>query len=106
MRKLLVWIVTIICPGITFLMTGRIFNMIVAFFLQATVIGWLPAIIWARSAWLEDLEAEEKKSKKKIAKEIAKEKAKAHKKAQELVQEQAQQETEQKLPEKNPGAKA
>ncbi len=65
MRKFLIWLVTIICPGITFLMTGRVLNMLAAFVLQATVIGWIPAIIWARSVWLEDLEEEEKKKTKK-----------------------------------------
>jgi hypothetical protein len=75
MRKFLVWIVTIICPGITFLMTGRILNMVLAFFLQATVIGWIPAIFWARSAWLEDLDTEEKKAKKQKAKKQTNKKA-------------------------------
>lgn len=75
MRKLLIWIVTIICPGIIFLMTGRVLNMILAFFLQATVIGWIPAIYWARSAWLEDLDAEEKKTKKQKAEKQAAKKA-------------------------------
>ncbi len=67
MRKLLIWLVTIICPGIIFLMTGRILHMLFAFFLQASLVGWIPAIIWARSAWKKDLleekAAEEKRKK-------------------------------------------
>lgn len=66
MSNLFVWIITLLFPGITFLMLGRVFFMVVAFILQATIIGWIPAIIWARITWNHDMEEEEETKKKKI----------------------------------------
>lgn len=59
MQKLLVWIVTLGFPFLAFLMLGRMFRAVVALVLQATIIGWLPAAIWARTTWVQDMSDEE-----------------------------------------------
>ncbi len=58
MRKLLIWIVTIFCPGIIFLLTEEYTKMIIAFALQASLLGWVPAMIWAKRSWTKRLKAE------------------------------------------------
>lgn len=55
MQKLLVWIVTLGFPFLAFLMLGRMFRAVLALVLQATIIGWLPAAIWARTTWVQDM---------------------------------------------------
>lgn len=55
MRKLFIWFVTIFCPGIIFFMMEQYVKMIVAFALQASILGWIPAIIWARRVWKKEL---------------------------------------------------
>ena len=51
---------SLICPAIIFFMTGRFLCGMVALGLQASLAGWVPAIIWARSSWLRDWEDEKK----------------------------------------------
>ena len=59
MRKFLIWIATIFFPGIIFLIMGKPIRMIVAFALQVSLLGWIPAMIWARAAWREDLKTKQ-----------------------------------------------
>jgi uncharacterized membrane protein YqaE (UPF0057 family) len=40
-------LIAIIFPGISFLLRGKILSFILCIILQATLIGWLPAAIWA-----------------------------------------------------------
>ncbi|OFZ33310.1 MAG: hypothetical protein A3D92_00125 [Bacteroidetes bacterium RIFCSPHIGHO2_02_FULL_44_7] len=40
-------LLAILFPGISFLIRGKILHFIVCILLQLTVIGWLPAAIWA-----------------------------------------------------------
>lgn len=40
-------LLAIIFPGISFLVRGKILSFILCIVLQITLIGWLPAAIWA-----------------------------------------------------------
>jgi len=40
-------LIAIILPPLSFLLRGKILHAIVCFILQITLIGWLPAAIWA-----------------------------------------------------------
>lgn len=40
-------LLAILFPSISFLLRGRILHAILCFVLQLTLIGWLPAAIWA-----------------------------------------------------------
>jgi hypothetical protein len=40
-------ILAILLPCVSFLLRGRILHFIVCLILQITLIGWLPAAIWA-----------------------------------------------------------
>ncbi|HMR19175.1 MAG TPA: YqaE/Pmp3 family membrane protein [Sphingobacterium sp.] len=40
-------LVAILIPALSFLLRGKIFQGILCFILQITLIGWLPAAIWA-----------------------------------------------------------
>ena len=40
-------LIAILLPCISFLLRGRILHFIVCLVLQITLIGWLPAAIWA-----------------------------------------------------------
>ena len=40
-------LVAILLPWLSFLLRGRIIQGIICFVLQITLIGWLPATIWA-----------------------------------------------------------
>jgi uncharacterized membrane protein YqaE (UPF0057 family) len=40
-------LIAIIFPSISFLLRGRILTGIICFLLQITLIGWIPAAIWA-----------------------------------------------------------
>lgn len=43
-------LLSIILPGLTFLKRREIFSAILAILLQLTIIGWLPAVVWAVTA--------------------------------------------------------
>jgi len=40
-------LIAIFFPFVSFLLRGRIFTSIICFILQVTLIGWIPAAIWA-----------------------------------------------------------
>jgi uncharacterized membrane protein YqaE (UPF0057 family) len=40
-------LIAIFFPCISFLLRGKIFTALICFILQITLIGWLPAAIWA-----------------------------------------------------------
>ena len=40
-------LIAILLPALSFLLRGKIFQAILCFILQITLIGWLPAAIWA-----------------------------------------------------------
>lgn len=40
-------VLAILFPCIYFLITGQVLRCIICFILQVTVIGWIPAAIWA-----------------------------------------------------------
>ncbi|WP_332020255.1 YqaE/Pmp3 family membrane protein [Flavobacterium panici] len=40
-------LIAIFFPSISFLLRGKIFNALICLILQITLIGWLPAAIWA-----------------------------------------------------------
>ncbi|MDR3713105.1 MAG: YqaE/Pmp3 family membrane protein [Puia sp.] len=40
-------LLAILLPCVSFLLRGKILHFIVCLFLQITLIGWLPAAIWA-----------------------------------------------------------
>ncbi len=40
-------LIAIIFPWLSFLLRGKILHGILCFILQITIIGWLPAAIWA-----------------------------------------------------------
>jgi uncharacterized membrane protein YqaE (UPF0057 family) len=40
-------LIAVIFPSLAFLLIGRPLSAILCFILQCTVIGWLPAAIWA-----------------------------------------------------------
>jgi uncharacterized membrane protein YqaE (UPF0057 family) len=40
-------LIAIFFPFLSFLLRGRIFTGIICFLLQITLIGWIPAAIWA-----------------------------------------------------------
>lgn len=40
-------LLAILLPWLSFIMRGKIFQGILCLFLQITLIGWLPAAIWA-----------------------------------------------------------
>jgi len=40
-------LIAILFPALSFLIRGRIFRAIICLLLQCTLIGWLPAAIWA-----------------------------------------------------------
>ena len=41
------YLIALIFPGLTFFTMGKIFQGILCIVLQITLIGWLPATIWA-----------------------------------------------------------
>lgn len=65
MRKLLILLITLFCPGIIFILTEKYVKACVAFGLQLSIIGWIPAIIWARKDWGQNVKPE-KTPKQKI----------------------------------------
>ena len=40
-------LIAIFFPGISFLLRGKIFTCIICLILQMTLIGWIPAAVWA-----------------------------------------------------------
>jgi uncharacterized membrane protein YqaE (UPF0057 family) len=40
-------LVAILIPSLSFLLRGKIFTAIICLILQITLIGWIPAAIWA-----------------------------------------------------------
>lgn len=40
-------LIAILLPALSFLLRGKIFQAILCLILQITLIGWLPAAIWA-----------------------------------------------------------
>jgi uncharacterized membrane protein YqaE (UPF0057 family) len=40
-------LIAILFPSLSFLLRGRILTAIICFLLQITLIGWIPASIWA-----------------------------------------------------------
>jgi len=40
-------LIALLFPGISFLLRGKLLKGIICIVLQATLIGWLPAAIWA-----------------------------------------------------------
>ena len=40
-------LIAILLPALSFLLRGKIFQAILCFILQITLIGWLPAAVWA-----------------------------------------------------------
>ncbi len=55
-------LLAIIFPGISFLVRGKILSFILCILLQLTLIGWLPAAIWAVVSYNNE------KNKKELAK--------------------------------------
>ena len=43
-------LIAILFPCVSFFLRGKIIQAIVCFFLQITIIGWLPAAFWAVSS--------------------------------------------------------
>jgi len=41
------YLIAILFPGLSFLFRGKIIHFIICILLQLTLIGWLPAAIWA-----------------------------------------------------------
>lgn len=39
-------LLSILLPGIAFIMRGKMFKGIISIFLQLSFVGWLPAAIW------------------------------------------------------------
>lgn len=56
--RFFILLITILFPAIPFFIQGRILYGIGALFLQATVVGWIPAIAWSRNTWNKDMEKE------------------------------------------------
>ena len=44
------YMLAIFVPGIALISMGKVFQGIICLFLQCTVIGWLPAALWASGA--------------------------------------------------------
>ncbi len=40
-------LLAILCPFLSFMFRGKIFTAIICLILQLTLIGWLPAALWA-----------------------------------------------------------
>lgn len=40
-------LIAVLLPWLSFFLRGKIFQGIVCFILQCTILGWLPAAIWA-----------------------------------------------------------
>ncbi|HYG36972.1 MAG TPA: YqaE/Pmp3 family membrane protein [Cytophagales bacterium] len=40
-------LIAVLLPWLSFLLRGKIFHFIICLVLQLTLIGWLPAAIWA-----------------------------------------------------------
>lgn len=40
-------LIAILLPALSFLLRGKILHAILCFVLQITIIGWLPAALWA-----------------------------------------------------------
>lgn len=40
-------LIAVLLPWLSFFLRGKIFHGIVCFILQCTILGWLPAAIWA-----------------------------------------------------------
>lgn len=70
MRKLLILIINFFCPGIIFFLNQQYLKMLIAFGLQISIIGWIPAIIWARHNRVATLKANTPKPTIKRAKSV------------------------------------
>ncbi|MEZ7514579.1 YqaE/Pmp3 family membrane protein [Flavobacterium frigidarium] len=55
-------IIAIIFPTLSFFLRGKILTAILCFLLQITIIGWIPASIWAVLS-LQDARAEKRNKK-------------------------------------------
>ena len=60
-------LIAIIFPFLSFLLRGKIFRGILCFVLQLTILGWLPAAMWALNSLNSD---RSEKRKKEIIKAI------------------------------------
>lgn len=54
MKRFFFSLLSVIFPSFVFLMQGELGYAVVALILQASVIGWIPAVIWARQASVEE----------------------------------------------------
>jgi|GEM_PF-6221291 len=52
--RIFIKLTCILFPWAILFLLGRIGPAIIALILQATIIGWIPAIIWAMKAWKEE----------------------------------------------------
>ncbi len=57
MKAFLFFLITIVCPWMPFVVIGELGYALGALLLQLSVIGWVPAIVWSRKAWDEDMKA-------------------------------------------------
>ncbi|MFZ4077355.1 MAG: hypothetical protein ACOYKA_05155 [Legionellaceae bacterium] len=54
MKRFFFSLLSVIFPSLVFLMQGELGYAAIALILQASVIGWIPAVIWARQASVEE----------------------------------------------------
>ena len=47
LEKLTIMLLAIIFPFLSFFFRGKVITAVICFILQITVLGWLPAAIWA-----------------------------------------------------------
>ncbi len=47
-------LIAVLFPWLSFLLRGKIFQALLCLILQVTLIGWLPAAIWAVASLLDD----------------------------------------------------
>ena len=57
-------LIAVLLPPLSFLLRGKILHAVLCFFLQITIIGWLPAAIWAIASLSND--RAERRNKKLI----------------------------------------
>ena len=48
-------LLAILFPSISFLLRGKILTAILCFILQITIIGWIPAAIWAVASLIDSV---------------------------------------------------
>jgi len=56
------FLIALLFPWLSFFIIGRPFAAMICLFLQVTLLGWLPAAIWAVHALLQDRADQEAKA--------------------------------------------